>query len=71
VTTQENMSETEKKLLRIMENNDGQVVAVGIVEVRAAQRLIWSGKAVAVRESQSSVDQWGAGSMTIQLPPSN
>ena len=57
----------DKRLLDIMNNTaDHTVVATGIVEVRAAQRLVNQGLAIQISENNRSVDQWGAGSMRIQ-----
>jgi hypothetical protein len=66
MTTVRRLSETEKKLLRIM-GNTGQVTACGIVEVRAAQRLVQWGMAEEVEDRRSSVDQWGAGALLIRM----
>jgi len=66
------LSTSERRLLNIMQNSgDHEVVAVGIVEVRAAQRFVAAGIAEVVDERRTSVDRWGAGSMRIRLTPGN
>ena len=68
----DHLSTSERRLLNIMNlNAKHEVVACGIVEVRAAQRFIAAGIATLVEERTSSVDRWGAGSMRIRLTPSN
>ena len=62
------LSATEERLLDIMTHSGShEVVAVGIVETRAALRIVEWGWAEVVYESNRSVDQWGAGSVRIRL----
>ena len=64
------LSATEERLIDIMRHNpDREVVACGIAETRAAQRIVDWGWAEIVVESNRSVDQWGAGSLRIRLTP--
>lgn len=66
------MAASEIRLLSIMEKaDDHEIVAVGIVEVRSALRLVDAGLAMLVSESSTSVDKWGAGSIRVRLTPSN
>jgi hypothetical protein len=61
------LSATEERLIDIMTHTGThEVVAVGIVETRAALRIVEWGWAEVVAESDRSVDQWGAGSLRIR-----
>jgi hypothetical protein len=68
----DHLTTSERNLLTCMQHNpDSEVVAVGIMETRAALRFADAGIAEIVAESQSSVDRWGAGSIRIRLTPRN
>ena len=64
------LSSTEERLLDIMQHaSSREVVAVGIVEIRAAMRFVDAGMAEYVSEGTLSRDNWGAGSIRIRLTP--